>query len=94
MTSLGIRRFYNRWTRLTKEKHILLSVNSTFKAFETSSVAIANQYQIIFQDERAYRIKISAIEKLIKASQGTTQNYLIKWRDNVREYNMMNSMDK
>lgn len=33
MTSLGIRRFYNRWTRLTKEKHTLMQVNKTFKAF-------------------------------------------------------------
>jgi len=33
MTSLGIRKFYNRWTRLTKEKHILTSVNATMKSF-------------------------------------------------------------
>lgn len=33
MTSLGIRRFYNRWTRLTKEKHTLMQVHNTLKAF-------------------------------------------------------------
>ena len=50
MTSLGIRRYYNRWTRLTKEKMILLSVNATFKALESASLAIADQYKIVFQD--------------------------------------------
>jgi hypothetical protein len=33
MTSLGIRRYYNRWTRLTKEKQILMSVTTALKAF-------------------------------------------------------------
>ena len=50
MTSLGIRRYYNRWTRLTKEKMILLSVNATFKALESAFLAIADQYKIVFQD--------------------------------------------
>jgi len=50
MTSLGIRRFYNRWTRFTKEKHTLLQVNRTMHAFESVEGAIANQYMIIFQD--------------------------------------------
>lgn len=80
MTSLGIRRYYNRWTRLTKEKHILMTVNWALRAFESAEGAIANQYQIIFQDERAYRIKIAAIDKLILATRGTTQNYFVKWR--------------
>lgn len=35
MTSLGIRRFYNRWTRLTKERHTLMQVHKTFKTFES-----------------------------------------------------------
>lgn len=39
---------------------------------------------IMFQDERAYKIKIAAIEKLIAAANGTTQNYLNKWRNNVK----------
>lgn len=94
MTSLGIRRFYNRWTRLTKEKHTLMQVNRTFRAFEEVEIALANQYQIIFQDERAYKIKISAINKLIAASQGTTQNYFNIWRENIKLLNLQNSMDK
>ena len=50
MTSLGIRRFYNRWTRFTKEKHTLMQVNKTFTAFESIESALSNQYMIIFQD--------------------------------------------
>ena len=50
MTSLGIRRFYNRWTRFTKEKHTLMQVNKTFAAFESIESALSNQYMIIFQD--------------------------------------------
>jgi hypothetical protein len=80
MTSLGIRRFYNRWTRMTKEKHTLVQVTKTMQTFESVEAALANQYMIIFQDERAYRIKIAAINKLIEASRGTTQNYFNSWR--------------
>ncbi len=48
----------------------------------------------MFQDERAYRIKIAAINKLIAASRGTTQNYFNIWRENVKLINLQNSMDK
>lgn len=46
---------------------------------------LSNQYMIIFQDQRAYKVKINAINKLILAAQGTTQNYFSKWRDNARQ---------
>jgi hypothetical protein len=62
--------------------------------FESVEGALANQYMIIFQDERAYRIKIAAINKLIEASRGTTQNYFTIWRENARELKMMMSMDQ
>lgn len=94
MTSLGIRRYYNRWTRLTKEKHILMTVNRALKAFESGESAIANQYLIMFQDERAYKLKIAAIDKIILATRGTTQNYFNTWRSNVREYNISQKMGK
>ena len=94
MTSLGIRRYYNRWTRLTKEKHILSSVNATFKALESAESALATQYMIVFQDERAYQIKVSAINKLIMASRGTTQNYFNMWRANIREIKMIIEMGR
>ena len=85
MTSTGIRRYYRRWEKMTKERHTLQSVNSLFKSLEIMNSCLANQYMIIFQDQRVYKIKINAINKLIAAAQGTTQNYFDKWRDNVRQ---------
>lgn len=61
-----------------------MQVHNTLKAFESVEGALANQYQIIFQDERAYKIKIAAINKLIEASRGTAQNYFTIWRENTR----------
>lgn len=48
---------------------------------------------IMFQDQRAYKIKISAINKLIAAAEGTTKNYFNKWRDNAKQLKIQQSMD-
>ncbi len=48
---------------------------------------------IIFQDQRAYTIKIKAINKLIAAAQGTTLNYFRLWQSNARQLKIAQSMD-
>ena len=55
------------------------------KSLDIMNQAITNQYLIIFQDQRAYTIKVNAINKLIAAANGTTQNYFNKWRDAVKQ---------
>lgn len=71
-----------------------MSVTTALRAFQTAETVISNQYQIMFQDERAYNIKISAINKLIKAAEGTTFNYFTRWRDNIKQMKIFQSMDK
>jgi hypothetical protein len=34
MTSTGIRRYYRRWEKLTKERHTLQSVNSLMRSMD------------------------------------------------------------
>lgn len=55
------------------------------KSLDIMNDCMSNQYMIMFQDQRAYKIKISAINKLIAAAEGTTKNYFNKWRDNVKQ---------
>lgn len=85
MTSTGIRRFYRRWEKLTKERHTLSSVTHLMRSLDVMNEAVANQYMIIFQDQRAYTVKVNAINKLILASKGTVSNYFGVWRSNVRQ---------
>jgi hypothetical protein len=63
------------------------------KSLEVMNGVIANQYMIVFQDQRAYKIKTNAINKLILAAQGTTANYFNKWRDAVRQIKIEEGLD-
>lgn len=55
--------------------------------------ALTNQFQIVFQDQRAYTIKVNAINRLIAASQGTVCNFFNVWRGNVKQMKIEQSMD-
>ena len=55
--------------------------------------AVCNQFQIIFQDQRAYTIKVNAINRLIAASQGTLGNFFNVWRSNTKQLKIEQSMD-
>ena len=46
---------------------------------------IANQYMIVFQDQRAYKVKINAINRLIEATNNTQKGYFDKWRSTVKQ---------
>jgi len=48
--------------------------------------AVSNQFQIIFQDQREYTIKVNAINRLIAASQGTLGNFFNVWRSNTKQF--------
>lgn len=63
----------------------LKSVESLIKSMETMNDAVANQFMIIFQDQRAYTVKVTAINRLIAASQGTVGNFFNTWRSNVKQ---------
>ncbi len=55
------------------------------KSLDVMNDVVSNQYMIIFQDQRAYNVKIKAINKLILASQGTVFNFFNAWRSNVKQ---------
>lgn len=55
------------------------------KSLEIMNDCVANQYMIVFQDQRAYKVKISAINRLIEATNGTQKGYFDKWRSIVRQ---------
>ena len=55
--------------------------------------ALSNQFMIIFQDQRAYTIKVNAINRLIAASQGTLGNFFNVWRSNTKQLKIEQSMD-
>ncbi len=85
MTSTGIRRYYRRWEKMSKEKHTLDSVHELMKSLEIMNDCVANQYMVVFQDQRAYKVKISAINRLIEATNGTQKGYFDKWRSIVKQ---------
>ena len=51
------------------------------------------QWMIIFQDQREYNVKIKAINRLIDACSNTTQSFFTKWRENVQQLKIEQSMD-
>jgi predicted transcriptional regulator len=57
------------------------------------SETVNNQYLIIFQDQRAYTIKINAINKMIEATKGTVRNFFGAWRSNVTQMKIAEGMD-
>jgi hypothetical protein len=79
MTSLGIRRFYNRWTRLTREKHSFLQVNYILRAFSNVSLVVDHSYDPIFLHKEEYAKKVKAIEKLVSATKQKISIYLGNW---------------
>ncbi len=54
---------------------------------------VANQYMIVFQDQRAYKVKINAINRLIEATNNTQKGYFDKWRSIVKQLKIEESMD-
>lgn len=54
---------------------------------------MSNQFMIIFQDQRAYTIKVTAINRLIAASQGTLGGFFKIWRSNAKQMKIEQSMD-
>lgn len=85
MTSLGIRRYYNRWTRLTKETLILLSVNRTIRFMTGAEEAIHKRFEIAFREREDYKIKCLAIKRLVESISQTKKNYIDTWRQNALE---------
>ncbi len=55
------------------------------RSLDIMNECISNQYMIVFQDQRAYKVKINAINRLIEATNNTQKGYFDKWRSTVKQ---------
>lgn len=75
-----MRRYYNRWIRLTKKDQILKQANSTMHSFDCLQQGMTTAFKILFEDQRTTRIKTWALEKMFSASKSNTGNYFKIWK--------------
>ena len=61
ITSSGIRKFYNRWIRITKRDHTLKQAYSMMHSLDAMNSCIVQTFKVIFEDQRSMKIKTKAI---------------------------------
>lgn len=79
-TSNGMKKLYNRWIRITKRDMTLKQVTSMMNWMDSLHTQTSQMFDILFQDQKTYRIKVAAIEKLISASGANSVSAIRIWR--------------
>lgn len=81
MTSSGIRKFYNRWIRITKRDHTLKQAFTVMHSLDSLHSSVTDIFKILFEDQRTIKVKTWAIERIISASNQNISYYLKKWKE-------------
>jgi hypothetical protein len=81
VTSSGIRRFHNRWLRITKRDRTLRQANSTMHSFDALNDGILTHFDLLFRDKRTTEIKLWALQKMLASAEHNLGKYFRMWSD-------------